>query len=105
MAGVIGVSNEDRPDLCKTNHLEEQTDELVQLGLLWVAKEAVRKCLSETRIVGFRELKLTLAAEDHGYYLLQFQPNLEGIIITPANPLSVIAHHDDSYAIAVCTID
>lgn len=80
-------------------------DELVQLGLLWVAKEAVRKCLSETRIVGFRELKLTLAAEDHGYYLLQFQPNLEGIIITPANPLSVIAHHDDSYAIAICTIN
>ena len=78
-------------------------DELVQLGLLWVAKEAVRKCLSKTRIVGFRELKLTRATEDHGYYRLQFQPELEGISLSAADPLSVIAHHDNSYALAVCT--
>lgn len=80
-------------------------DERVQLGLLWVAKEAVRKCFSETRIVGFRELKLAHATEDHGYYLLQFQTGLEGISLSSDNPLSVIAHHDDSYAIAVCTAE
>ncbi len=78
-------------------------DELAQLGLLWVAKEAVRKCLSATRIVGFRELKLTRAAEDHGYYHLQFQSELEGITLAAGEPLSVLAHHDNSYAIAVCT--
>jgi phosphopantetheinyl transferase len=80
-------------------------DELVQLGLLWVAKEAVRKCFSETRIVGFRELKLVHADEVHGYYVLQFQPDLEGISFSSDNPLSVITHHDDSYAIAVCTVE
>ena len=79
------------------------TDELVQLGLLWVAKEAVRKCLSATRIVGFRELKLNHASEDHGYYRLQFESELEGITLSAVEPLSVIAHHDNSYAIAVCT--
>ncbi len=78
-------------------------DEIVQLGLLWVAKEAVRKCLSATRIVGFRELKLTRAMEDHGYYRLQFQPELEGITLSADHTLSVTAHHDNSYAIAICT--
>jgi 4'-phosphopantetheinyl transferase EntD len=80
-------------------------DELVQLGLLWVAKEAVRKCFSETRVVGFRELKLSYAAENHGYYLLQFQTDLAGISLSSDTPLSVITHHDDSYAIAVCTAE
>ncbi len=80
-------------------------DELVQLGLLWVAKEAIRKCFSGSRIVGFRELKLFRAYEEHGYYNLQFQPGLEGITLSSDNSLSVIAHHDESYAIAVCTAE
>ncbi len=78
-------------------------EELVQLGLLWVAKEAIRKCLSGTRIVGFRELKLNRVREYHGFHLLQFQSELEGITLAGAEPISVVAHHDDSYALAVCT--
>jgi phosphopantetheinyl transferase len=80
-------------------------DELVQLGLLWVAKEAIRKCLSGTRIVGFRELKLNRIREYHGFSLLQFQSELEGITLASAEPLSVVAHHDDSYALAICTAE
>lgn len=80
-------------------------DELTQLGLLWVAKEAIRKCLSKTRIVGFRELTLAGAAIDQGHYMLQFHPELDGFSFPPGNPLSVIAHHDQSFTIAVCTAE
>jgi len=80
-------------------------DEVVQLGLLWVAKEAIRKCFSESRIVGFREIKLSQAMEEDGYYILQFHPELEGITLSSDNALSVIAHHDDLYALAVCTAE
>jgi len=80
-------------------------DELTQLGLLWVAKEAIRKCLSKTRIVGFRELTLAGVAVDQGHYILQFHPKLDGFSFPQSNPLPVITHHDDSFAISVCTAE
>jgi len=80
-------------------------DELSQLGLLWVAKEAVRKCLSGFRIVGFRELKLKEVTERQGGYFLDFDPELTGLKTGDSQPVTVIAHTDQSFAIAICTLD
>ena len=80
-------------------------DELTQLGLLWVAKEAIRKCLSKTRIVGFRELALAgVAVDQGGHFILKFHPELDGFSFPSCNPLPVITHHHDSFAISVCTV-
>ena len=76
-------------------------EELTQLGLLWVAKEAVRKSFSETRIVGFTELVLARADLEEGHYLLHFQPDIEGISFPGRDLLPVICHYSNSYALAI----
>ena len=77
-------------------------EELTQLGLLWVAKEALRKSLSETRIVGFTELILSRATSDGDYFLLHFQPEIDGFSFPEPDLLSVICHYSNSFALAVC---
>jgi len=76
-------------------------DELVQLGLLWVAKEAIRKCLSVVKIAGFLEVKLDQVSEEQEFPVLHFQPDIS---FARTGPLSVLTHFDGSYAIAFCTI-
>ena len=76
-------------------------EELTQLGLLWVAKEALRKSFSETRIVGFTELVLTRADVEEGHYLLYFQPDIEGVSYSGSDLLPVICHYSNSYALAI----
>jgi len=76
-------------------------DELVQLGLLWVAKEAIRKCFSVNKILGFLEMKLDKVSEEQTFPVLHFQPNTS---FSSTGPLSVLTHFDGSYAIAFCTI-
>ncbi|NNK94311.1 MAG: 4'-phosphopantetheinyl transferase superfamily protein [Desulfobacterales bacterium] len=76
-------------------------DELVQLGLLWVAKEAIRKCLSVIKIAGFLEMRLDQVSEEQEFHVLHFQPDLS---FARTGPLSVLTHFDGSYAIAFCTI-
>ena len=79
-------------------------DELTHLGMLWVAKEAIRKCLSGIKLVGFQELKLTQVNEKDGYYLLHFHPAIANIDFLDSVFLSVITNARDSYAVGVCTI-
>ena len=83
---------------------EIPADELVHLGLLWVAKEALRKCLSGIRLAGFNELQLVQACEIEGYFMLSFLPDIPEISFRTQNHLQVIAHHADNFAIAVATI-
>ena len=76
-------------------------DELVQLGLLWVAKEAMRKCLSETRVVGFTELVLAHATFVDGYFILDFKPQIEGFSFTETVLSPVVCHHSDCFALGI----
>lgn len=76
-------------------------DELVQLGLLWVAKEAVRKCLSVIKLAGFHEMNLEQVSEEQGHHLLYFQPDPA---FAEAGPITVATNFDGPYAIAVCTV-
>lgn len=84
---------------------EIPADELVHLGMLWVAKEAVRKCLSGIKLTGFQELTLVQVSEVDGFFLLHFLPAIPGINFLDTDHISVITHFKDTYAIAVCTID
>ena len=80
-------------------------DELVQLGLLWVAKEAMRKCLSETRVVGFTELNLARTQFEDGYSILQFHPQIDGISFDQNDLVPVICHHSDQYTLGVAILN
>ena len=84
---------------------ELPADELVHLGLLWVAKEALRKCLSGIRLAGFHELQLVQAGQIEDFFLLSFLPDIPEIHFSNQSHLQVIAHHCDPFAIAVTTID
>lgn len=76
-------------------------DELVQLGMLWVAKESVKKCLSAFSHIGFLAIHLEAIRLDQNYRLLDF------LIDEPysgVGTVTVITHIHDRYALAVCTI-
>ena len=86
--------------------LEEiPVDEIIHLGLLWVAKEALRKCLSSIRMLGFKELKLTRVINVEDYHLLHFNLAADTISIPDHTTLTVLAHHDKSFAVGICSID
>ncbi len=76
-------------------------DELLQLGLLWVSKEALRKCLSSIKLLGFMEIQLEGSSLEQGYHVLHFR--LEEPF-SHAGSISVTTHAHGSYALAVCTI-
>jgi len=75
------------------------------LGLLWVAKEAVRKCLSNSRLVGFRELELIRMSVENDIYTLWFSPALAGIRLSNISSIEVVAHTVGPYALGLCSID
>ncbi len=76
-------------------------DELVQLGMLWVAKEAIRKCLDEPRPTGFLSIHLKEVRYDRQFRLLDFQ------IDDPQDgtgAVTSVVHIDNDYSLGVCTI-
>jgi phosphopantetheinyl transferase len=80
---------------------ESGVDELHQLGLLWVSKEAIRKSLSSRGIIGFLDIGLESIHNEQGYHSLRFS------LAEPfarVGTLSVLAHLHGSYALAVCTV-
>lgn len=77
-------------------------DELSQLGMLWVAKEAIRKCLSDTKLMGFLDMRLERIVPEHGCHVLHFQ--LDEPLVS-AGTVSAAVHVHGRYALAVCTID
>ncbi|MGI9537352.1 MAG: 4'-phosphopantetheinyl transferase superfamily protein [Desulfocapsaceae bacterium] len=74
-------------------------DELVQLGMLWVAKEAIRKSLESSRPAGFLSMHLNEVRREQRYWLLDFH------LDTPAgtNSISTVVHIDNHYCLGVCT--
>ena len=80
-------------------------EELAQLGMLWVAKEAVRKCLSGIRLVGFREIKLSGIEEADTFIILNFMSPLTPSSDGSAPQVSAITHVADPFALAVCILD
>ncbi|MBE0582888.1 MAG: 4'-phosphopantetheinyl transferase superfamily protein, partial [Desulfofustis sp.] len=68
--------------------------DLVQLGLLWVSKEAIRKCFSALALLGFLEIHLERISVDRGYRLLSFY------LVEPLSSIgtiSVTTHLHGSY--------
>lgn len=76
-------------------------NELHQLGLLWVSKEAIRKSLSSIDLLGFLDIRLEGMNREHGYQILNFYL---GEPFSNIGTLSVVTHVYGSYALAVCTI-
>jgi len=76
-------------------------DELPQLGLLWTAKEAVRKSFSSFRTLGFQEMALTGIEHRASTALLTMQltPSCTGI-----NTVTVAAAVLDGYCLGACVI-
>ena len=80
---------------------ETSEDELVQLGLLWVAKEAIRKSLERTRPAGFLSMQLSEVRQEESYWVFDFY-----LDDPPANSTiySTVVHVDGRYSLGVCTI-
>ena len=80
---------------------ETTEDELAQLGILWVAKEAIRKSLEHTRPAGFLTMRLSEVRRKGNYRLLDFHLDDhhagDGIYTT-------VVHIDDRFCLGVCTI-
>lgn len=77
-------------------------DELVQLGMLWVAKEAIRKCRSSPNLTGFLDMHLEKIRYDSSYRLLDF------LVDAPDNStrsVSTVVHLDQGYCLGVCAIE
>jgi phosphopantetheinyl transferase len=77
-------------------------DDLVQLGMLWVAKEAIRKWGSDPHPTGFLDMQLESIRYDSDYRLLDF------LVDTPGNGLqsvSTVVYFEGNYCLGVCTID
>jgi phosphopantetheinyl transferase len=76
-------------------------DELSQLGMLWVAKEAIRKSLEHTRPAGFLTMRLNEVRPTQGFWLLNF--HLDGHDAGTGS-LSTVVHVSHRYCLGVCTI-
>lgn len=77
-------------------------EERAQLGMLWVAKEAIRKSLSDIKLVGFLEMQLERITMEQGYHELHFQ--LEEPLLS-VGTISATTHVHESFALAVCTVN
>lgn len=76
-------------------------DELFQLGMLWVAKEAIRKSLEQARPAGFLSLQLSEVRQEQRYWLLDF--HLDNLPFANGE-FSTVVHVDNRYCLGVCTI-
>ena len=87
------------PELALLNGTSE--DELIQLGMLWVAKEAIRKSLERTRPAGFLSMHLNEVRQEQRYWLLDF--HLDDSQSGPRT-FSTVVHVDDHYCLGICTL-
>ena len=76
-------------------------DQLLQLGRLWVGKEAVRKGLSSIQLLGFMEIQLERCTIEQDCNVLHFRL---GDPFANLGTIAVATHVHSSYALAVCTI-
>lgn len=76
-------------------------EELAQLGLLWVAKEAVRKSLSGIALTGFLEIHLEGLRMEQNYHILNFKLEKP---FSSLGTVSVTTNLNESFALAVSTI-
>lgn len=76
-------------------------DELLQLGILWVAKEAIRKCLGGPHLVGFLEMHLNKISYHDDFRLLDFL--VDGNYIDGGS-VSAVVHTDADYCLGLCTL-
>jgi len=76
-------------------------DELTQLGLLWVAKEAVRKCFSSFETIGFLGMELTGIEQSGSCSLLELRlaPGCGGV-----ESVTVAASAEDQYCLGACIV-
>lgn len=76
-------------------------DDLVQLGLLWVAKEAVRKCFGSFRTIGFMAMELTEVnhTESCSFLELQLDRHCAGTDV-----VTVAASVEDDYCLGACIV-
>ena len=80
---------------------ETSEDELAQLGMLWVAKEAIRKSLEHTRPAGFLTMRLNEVRRQNGFWLLDFHLDDHH---AGAGVFTTVVHVDDRFCLGVCTI-
>lgn len=73
--------------------------ELRGLGMLWTAKEAVRKCLNIENPVGFKKMRLIGVNNERRYRLFDLQVDEPAGIGT----IPVVVHIDGDYCLGVCT--
>lgn len=87
----------------KENVLLQETvdDELTQLGLLWVAKEAVRKCFGSFKMIGFLAMELTEI--DHGKSCTFLEIQLDGHC-ADVDTVTVAASVVDNYCLGGCIV-
>lgn len=76
-------------------------EELVQLGLLWVAKEAIRKCLGRSRQTGFLNMHLEEVRREQRVLLLEFQLDLPYGSI---GSVSTVVRSEHRYCMGACTV-
>jgi phosphopantetheinyl transferase (holo-ACP synthase) len=75
-------------------------DELVQLGMLWVAKEAIRKWGSTPHPNGFLDMHLESIRYDGDYRLLDF---LVDVPDSGFQSVSTVVYLEENYCLGVCT--
>ena len=73
--------------------------DLLGLGMLWAAKEAVRKCLNLANPVGFKKMRLIRVGEEQPYRLFELQVDEPAGIGT----IPVVVHVDGMYSLGFCT--
>ncbi len=79
-------------------------DRLTRLGLLWTAKEAIRKCLSAHRLMGFRQLNLLSGEKVETGFFLDFQLQGPDLPALKSSAIRVVATMKLKYALAACVI-
>ncbi len=77
-------------------------EDLVQLGLLWVAKESIRKCLRGPHLIGFLDMHLRNIRYEDDFRLLDFQVDGDD---SGSISISAVASLDADYCLGVCTIE
>jgi phosphopantetheinyl transferase len=87
------------PEMALLNDTYE--DERAQLGMLWVAKEAIRKSLERTRPAGFHTMRLNEIHRMQDYWLLDFHLDDHH---AGAGVFSTVVHISDRYCLGVCTL-
>ncbi len=86
----------------ETTVLESSAEsDLLGLGMLWTAKEAVRKCLNIPNPVGFKDMRLIGVSNEDRYRLFDLQVDEPAGIGT----VPVVIHVEGDYCLGFCTLN